>query len=173
MLEIAPLITKALNWMKADKVLHYEVDTPRGTTAGTIFRANGKINWRFEAINGINFSNSSFPEFRGSSWRLLPKNGQTFSKSHSILGNEQQENWIVSSLDLPIKSKRGLKLGFPKKTSRNVSSPSLERKEPKNLPANHKKFEKHLQFLKDLRDKQLISEDEYEHKKKELLDQFL
>ena len=48
-LEIAPLITKALNWMKADKVLHYEVDTPRGTTAGTIFRANGKINWRFEA----------------------------------------------------------------------------------------------------------------------------
>ena len=172
-LEIAPLITKALNWMKADKVLHYEVDTPRGTTAGTIFRANGKINWRFEAINGINFSNSSFPEFRGSSWRLLPKNGQTFSKSHSILGNEQQENWIVSNLDLPAKSKRSLKSGSLKKIPRSTSPSSLERKESKNSPANQKKIKKRLQFLKDLRDKQLINNDEYEHKKKELLDQFL
>lgn len=172
-LEIARLITKALNRMKADKVLYYEIDTPKGTTAGTIFQAKGKINWRFETINGINFSNSSFPEFRGSTWRLLPKAGQTFNKSHSILGNEQRENWIISDLDLPVKSKRGLKLSSPEKTPRSAFPSSLERREFKNSPTNQKKFEKRLQFLKDLRDKQLINDNEYERKKKELLDQLL
>ena len=34
-LEIAPLITKALNRIKANKVLYYEVESPKGKTAGT------------------------------------------------------------------------------------------------------------------------------------------
>ena len=172
-LEMAPLITKALNRMKADKVLHYELDTPRGTTKGIIFCAKGKINWRFETINGASFSNTSFPGLRGSTWRLLPKNGQTFNKSHSMLGNDQEKNWIVSNLDLLVKSKRSIKLGYPKKASRKISPSKAKRKEYKKSSNNHKEFEKRLQFLKDLRDKQLINNDEYKSKRKELLDQFL
>ncbi|MBT7522155.1 MAG: hypothetical protein HN646_07765, partial [Nitrospina sp.] len=45
-IKITPIMTKALNRIKSRKVLHYEVETPRGKTAGIVFRAKGKINWR-------------------------------------------------------------------------------------------------------------------------------
>ena len=172
-LEIAPLITKALNRMRAGKALHYEVQTPKGATAGTIFRAKGKINWRFDAVNGRNFSNTGFPGFKGSSWQLLPKNGQYFNKEHTVLGNEQKKNWIISDLELPVQSKRDLKLGLLKKTSEKSPPQSSKQKAPTSPPSSEKKkFEKRLQFLKGLRDKKLIDDDEYKHKKTELLEQF-
>ena len=124
MLEIVPLITKALNRMRTNKVLHYEVETPSGKTAGTIFRSKGKINWRFETVNGSNFLNTGFTHNRGSSWQLLPKNGQRFHKEHTILGNDQKKNWILSDLVLPVQSKRAFKLGSLKKTSGGKSSKS-------------------------------------------------
>ena len=172
-LEITPLITKALNRMRTDKILHYDVETPKGATVGTIFRAKGKINWRFEAVNGRNFSNTGFPGLKGSSWKLLPKNGQYFNKEHTLLGNEQKKNWILSDLELPVQSKRGLKLGLLKKTSEKSPPKSSKQKAPTSLPSSEKgKFEKRLQFLKGLRDKKLIDDDEYKHKKTELLEQF-
>ena len=172
-LEIAPLITKALNRMKADKVLHYELETPKGTTVGIIFRVKGKINWRFETINGSNFSNTGFAGMNpASSWQLLPKNGQYFHKNYTVLGNEQKKNWIISNLDLPVQSRRGLKLGLLKKTSKK-SFRSPKQKAPTSSPTSEKgEFEKRLQFLKDLHNKKLIEDDDYERKKRELLDQF-
>ena len=172
-LEIAPLITKALNRMRTDKVLHYEVETPSGKTAGSIFRSKGKINWRFKTINGSNFSNTSFAQSRGSTWQLLPKNGQRFHKEHTILGNDQKKNWILSDLVLPVQSKRAFKLGSPKKTSRGKSLKSSKQKAPTSPPNREKgDFEKRLQFLKSLRDKKLINDAEYKNKKVELLKQF-
>ena len=171
-LDITPLITKALNRMKANNILYYEVDTPKGTTAGSIFRAKGKIHWRFKAIKGVNFLNSSFPGFRGSTWRLLPINGQTYSQSKNIFGSKAQENWITSSLDLPVESKRSHSLKTLQKSSRNTST-ALEHKGPKNSPVNQRELKKRLQFLKELRDQKLINSREYEHKRRALLDQFL
>ena len=172
-LEIAPLITKALNRMRTDKVLHYEVETPSGKTAGTIFRSKGKINWRFETVNGSNFLNTGFAHNRGSSWQLLPKNGQRFHKEHTVLGNDQKKNWVLSDLELPVQSKRAFKLGSLKKTSKGKSSKSSKQKTSTSPPNSEKgEFEKRLQFLKSLRDKKLIDDAEYKHKKMELLKQF-
>ena len=172
-LEIASLITKALNRIKSNKILHYEVETPSGKTAGSIFRSKGKINWRFKTINGSNFSNTSFAQSRGSTWQLLPKNGQRFHKEHTILGNDQKKNWILSDLVLPVQSKRAFKLRSPKKTSRGKSLKSLKQKAPISPPNREKgEFEKRLQFLKSLRDKKLINDAEYKNKKVELLKQF-
>ena len=119
----------------------------------------------------MSFENSSFPGFRGSTWRLLPKHGQVYSVSKNILGNEQQQNWIVSNLDLQVKSKRGLKFSSSQKSPKD-KTPAVKRKEVRGLPVNQEEFEKRLQFLKNLLDKQLINESEYERKRKELLDQF-
>ena len=172
-LEITPIITKVLNRLKPSKVLHYEVETPKGETAGIIFRAEGKINWRFETINGSNFSSNSFVHNRGSLWELLPKKGQRFHKEHSMFGNDRKRNWIISNLKLPVKSKRGRKLGLLKK----ISKPSTHKRSQRKKTVSHTRsdergFEKRLQFLKELLDKQLIDDDEYVHKKKELLKQF-
>lgn len=171
-LEITPLITKALNRLKADNILYYEVDTPHGTTAGTIFRAKEKIHWRIEIIKGVSFSNSSFPGHRGSTWRLIPKSGQRYKQSKNLFGSQTQENWIVSGLDLPVKSKRSLRSRSPQNSSRNTSR-APERKRHESSPADQADLEKRLQFLKNLRDKELINDGEYERKRKELLDQFL
>ena len=171
-LEITPLITKALNRMKTNNILYYEVDTSKGTTAGSIFRVKGKIHWRFQAIQGVNFLNSSFPGFRGSTWRLLPIDGQTYSQLKNIFGSKAQENWITSSLELPVESKRGHSLKTLQKSSRNTST-ALEHKGPKNSPVNQRELKKRLQFLKELSDQKLINNGEYERKRKALLDQFL
>jgi len=174
-LEITSLITKALNRIKSNKVLHYEVETPSGKTTGIIFRAKGNINWRFETINGRNFSNTGFAGMNpGSSWQLLPKNGQHYHKDHTVLGNDQKRNWIIANLDLPVQSRRGLKLGLLKKISGKSPDPKgPKQKPPTSSPSNEKGgFEERLQFLKSLRDQKLINDDEYKSKKKELLGQF-
>jgi hypothetical protein len=168
-LEIAPLITKALNRMKANKVLYYEVENPEGKTAGTIFQNQGKINWIFEAIKGINFLNRNQPGNKGSIWVLLPNNGQKYSQEHSILGNNQQQNWIVSKLDLAKNSRRVPKSRLQKKSQKKRSIASHDHKELKHINSNQVELKKRLQFLKDLHNKKLINDNEYAQKKKELL----
>ena len=168
-LEIAPLITKALNRIKANKVLYYEVESPKGKTAGTIFQNQDKINWVFETIKGISFSNRNRRRNRGSTWVLLPNNGQKYSQEHSILGNNQQQNWIVSKLDLAKKSRRVLKPRLQKKLPKQRSIPSHDREELKPINSNQVELKKRVQFLKDLHNKQLINDNEYAQKKKELL----
>jgi hypothetical protein len=171
-LEITPLVTKALNRIKANTILYYEVDTPHGTTAGSIFRAKGKIHWRFKIIKGSDFANSSFPGHRGSTWRLVPRGGQSFRQINNLFGSRVQENWIVSGLDLPAKSQRSLRSRSSQKSSRDAS-PAPKRKRTESSSTDQGELEKRLQFLKGLRDKELIDDNEYERKRKELLDQFL
>ena len=168
-LEIAPLITKALNRIKANKILYYEVESPKGKTAGTIFQNQDKINWVFETIKGISFLNRNRGGNRGSTWVLLPNNGQKYSQEHSILGNNQQQNWIVSKLDLAKKSRRVLKPRLQKKLPKQRSIPSHDREELKPINSNQVELKKRLQFLKDLHNKQLINDNEYAQKKKKLL----
>ena len=165
-LEIAPLITKALNRMKASKVLYYEVENPKGKTAGTVFRNRGKINWVFETIKGMSFLNSNKPGNRGSTWVLFPNNGQKYSQEHSILGNNQQQNWIVSKLDLATKSRRALKSRLQKNPQKKRPIASHDREELKHINSNQVELKKRLQFLKELHNKQLIDDNEYAQKKR-------
>ena len=68
---------------------------------------------------------------------------------------------------------RGLKFGLFKKTSEKIPQKSSKQKEPTKRPSSEKgEFEKRLQFLKSLREKKLINDDEYRSKKIELLSQF-
>ncbi len=99
------------------------------------------------------------------------KNGQRFHKESSTLGNERKRNWIISDLELQVQSKRGLKSGSLKQKSSTPKSP--KQKSSASRPSSEKgEFEKRLQFLKELRQKQLIDDEEYKHKKTELLEQF-
>jgi hypothetical protein len=166
-LEIAPLITKALNRMKASKVLYYEVESQKGKTTGTIFQNKGKINWIFESIKGMSFLNSN--SNRGSTWVLIPNNGQKYSQEHSILGNNQQQNWIVSKLDLAKNSRRVLKSRLQRKSTKQRSNSRHEREKQKGVNSNQVELKKRLKFLKELHDKQLINDNEYDQKKKKLL----
>ena len=117
----------------------------------------------------MSFSNSGLPGNRGSIWVLLPNNGQKYSQEHSILGNNQQQNWIVSKLDLAKNSRRVPKSRLQKKSQKKRSIGSHDREKLKHVNSNQVELKKRLQFLKDLHNKKLINDNEYAQKKKELL----
>ncbi len=174
--DTAQILTKAVNRMPPDSILVFDLETSRGSTIGEIFRSGGTLNFRFEAIKGIEFSSASFGGGGGSSWRMVPVEGQRYRVTKKLLGTSTQENWIVAKMTLPQISRRIRKM----QGSKVSEAPAAPRKAPtssarKSPPTSgsNQDLEKKLKFLKDLRDKDLIDDEEYEMKRKELLDSFL
>lgn len=170
--KISKDLTKAVNHLTPKNILVFELDTPRGTTRGEIFAAENKINFRFDTIKGVAFSSNSLARSTASVWRLVPVKGQTQKTTKRILGSSTLGNWVVAEMTLPQKSKRFLKGGKTQNQTPRTSRPS-----PQSVPStprnNDQELEKKLKFLKDLRSKDLIDDEEYERKRKELLDSFL
>ena len=177
---IGGLIAKALNKSSGNKIIYYELDTPDGATEGTVF-ANGKVlNWRFSSIRGRVFSNRSFNGWGGSNWILLPSSRQRYHVTGRLLGKVAKKNWIKVPLSRnsareleeekeyrdPIPSQK------PRKQRRVPAEPSRKQAPTRNKPSD-KELEKKLQFLKGLYEKNLVDEEEYNRKRKELLDTFL
>jgi hypothetical protein len=167
------ILTKAVNRMAAENILVFELETSRGRTVGEIFRTENNLNFRFRSIKGIEFSSASFGGGGGTSWRMVPVGGQRYRVTKKLLGSSTQENWMVAKMVLPKISRRLSK----EQISKVTKTPAIQPRTPsasKNLPTgNNQDLEKKLQFLKDLRDKDLIDDSEYELKRKELLDSFL
>ena len=167
------ILTKAVNRMAPENILVFELETARGSTIGEIFRTENNLNFRFQAIKGIEYSSASFGGGGGSSWRMVPVSGQRYRVTKKLLGTSTQENWVVARMILPKISRRLLKAQGSKVTQAPTSS-APTRTPQKNPPAvNSQDLEKKLQFLKNLRDKDLIDDEEYEMKRRELLDSFL
>lgn len=170
------ILTKAVNRMPPDSILVFDLETSRGSTLGEIFRSGGTLNFRFQSIKGIEFSSASFGGGGGSSWHMVPVEGQRFRVTKKLLGTSTQENWIVAKMTLPqisrrIRKMQGSKVSEAPPPSQKAPASSA-RKSPPTAGSNQD-LEKKLQFLKDLRDKDLIDDEEYEMKRKELLDSFL
>ena len=177
---IGGLIAKALNKSSGNKIIYYELDTPDGATEGTVF-ANGKVlNWRFSSIRGRVFSNRSFNGWGGSNWILLPGSRQRYHVTGRLLGKVAKKNWIKVPLSRnsageleeekeyrdPIPSQK------PRKQRRVRAETSRKQAPTRNKPSGTE-LEKKLQFLKGLYDKNLVDEEEYNRKRKELLDTYL
>ena len=175
--DITPILTKAVNRMTPENILVFELETSRGKTVGEIFRTGNRLNFRFDSIKGIDFSSASFGaggaiswRGRGTSWRMVPVSGQRYRVTKRFLGTSAQENWIVARMPLPQISRRLRKMQRSKVSKAPTPTPSPQ----KSLPTgSNQDLEKKLRFLKDLRNKDLIDDEEYEMKRKELLDTFL
>ncbi len=171
--DTSEILAKAVNRMAPENILVFELETARGRTTGEIFRTEDKLNFRFQTIKGVEFSSASFGGGGGSSWRMVPVSGQSYRVTKKLLGTSTQENWIVAKMTLPKISKR-LSKAQKSNVTKAPSPITPVSPAPINPPAgNNQDLEKKLQFLKDLRDKDLIDEGEYEKKRKELLDSFL
>jgi hypothetical protein len=179
---IGRLIAKALNKSSGNKIIYYELDTPNGATEGDVF-ANGKVlNWRFSSIQGREFSNRAFNGWGGSNWRLLPSSGQRYHTTGKLLGQEAKENWIKVALtrnsDRELREEGEYRDTAPSRKSRKqprVRAEPSRKKTPATTRNNSAdtELEKKLHFLKSLYDKNLVDEEEYNRKRKELLDTYL
>jgi hypothetical protein len=154
---IARLLTRALKHVPSHKIIHYELETSRGATEGDIFASKELIHWRFSTINGMGFSLRSYTGWGNANWRIVPQSGQKYHTTTNLIGSRAQENWIIAKL-------------VPSKTSPS-RAPAIEADSPAKFsdPA----LEDKLQFLKNLIEKNLIDEKEYNQKRKELLDAYL
>ena len=166
---IARIITKALHHVPREKIIHYKLETTSGVTEGDIFASKKHIHWRLISINGMAYSARAYTGWGNANWKMLPQLGQRYHTVKRVMGTGSQENWIVAKL-VPSQIKYGQK-NYRLYSGGKVSSKKREDVLPtKNLdPALEEKF----QLLKELSEKNLINEDEYKQKRKELLDNYL
>ena len=161
--------------MPPENILVFDLETSRGSTIGEIFRTENNLNFRFLSIKGVKFSTTTFGRGgAGSTWRMVPVGGQRYGVTKKLLGSSTQENWIVAKMILPKISRRLSKEQEPKASNTQKDSAPPAPSDPVNPSSgDDQELEKKLQFLKNLRDKNLIDDEEYEIKRKELLDSFL
>ncbi len=175
--EVSRLLTKGLNRAASNKFLHFELKTPKGKTEGDAFVADNYIHWRIWKINGIDYSNDPLG-IRKKTWRLIPKPaGHRYFISSSSAGQKKKQNWIVAEYDI---SKYKLKRKYNVKAKRKVStkhsqktlSQPIETKSLQNSNKLNESIKEKLILLKQLFDQGLINQDEYNKKKKEVMERF-
>lgn len=171
---IGRLLTKAIQRVQNHRIIHYELETPGGTTEGDIFADKKHIHWRFNSIKGMGFSGRSYTGWGNTNWRMVPQSGQEYHAVHKLLGTQAQENWIITER-VPSKIKRNRKQKNSRTSKQRTRASSREPviQEPPPSKGPDPALEKKLEFLRDLYEKNLIDEKEYDQKRKELLDTYL
>ncbi len=173
---IARLLAKALGRSPRDKLVYFELEAVGGLTKGQLFHANKRLHWRFAKISGKNFnlSNRGASGFRGKGtiWKLVPQSGQALKKTKGIFP-VTWDNWLVSKLKLPItKGLQKRKKTYIKEKLKESKPSQAPVREP-SRPTSNSVVEEKLNTLNDLRRKGLIGENEYEKRKKAILDRYL
>lgn len=171
---IARLLTKALKHVPSHKIIHYELETSGGTTEGDIFASKELIHWRFSSIKGMGFSLRSYTGWGNANWRMVPQSGQRFHATTNLMGTRAQENWIIAKL-VPSKTNKRPRQKNSRHSKNKTKAPSRAPAKEADSPekSSDPALEEKLQFLKDLHEKNLIDEKEYDQKRKELLDAYL
>ncbi len=163
--KITNSLKKGLESAKPDEIVVFEVGTIDGRTEGEVF-VSGALNLRFNRINGIPFSvereATGMPprgEFSYSSdnYKIIPHIAHAYFISKEFFGKEFKHlNWVIAAGNTNDTLQTG---AVPPQPA--ISPPKT--KEGVTIPER-------LRVLKDLNDKGLISEGDYERKKKEILD---
>ncbi|MFQ5444575.1 MAG: SHOCT domain-containing protein [Nitrospinales bacterium] len=175
--KIGALMTIGLKKSKPSNVLAFEWEAIRGITSGQVFATGRKLNWRFDKIQGVEFSSNMLRGW-SSTWQMVPGKGQDYHVSKRLIMEKTWENWIEAAINLP-PSKRLSKVRNQQPSASKRSPSRRKTAPPPSQPSQAKPsgpdpaLEKKLEFLKNLREKNLIDDTEYERKRKDLLDKYL
>ncbi len=169
---ISRLLTKAIQHAPKNKIVHYEVETPKGTTSGEVFASKKHIHWRFNTIKGMKFTGQARTGWGNVSWRMVPQSKQKYHSEKRLLGKVPHENWIVTNI-APIKINMRAQKNNTGDTNNNIKAPSRNPGSSPSTKTLDPVLKEKLQLLKDLHEKKLIDDMEYDQKRKELLDTYL
>lgn len=154
---------KKLMRANSREIILFSLNTPKGRTEGDLFILDKALNWRFSEIKGSDYivdTQSVEQESGGEilvNWKLVPqKNQEYFYKSNALGMKIRNETW----LRVPLKS---LKERKARKTDSHT---------PKDTEVQKDNIKEKLRLLKQLKQEQLISDQDYEKKVKELLENF-
>ena len=155
---------KKLGAVKPGEIVHFSIHTKRGETSGDVFVLGHALNWRFSRIQGMDrlVDHQSVAQETGGeilvNWKLEPRKKQKYFYSQNALGfKTRYDYWITVPLENARKanSKPG-SLGHVKEDA------TLE-----GIFVKEK-----LKMLKEWKEENLISDEDYRRKVNELLEQF-
>jgi hypothetical protein len=99
-------------------------------------------------------------------WKFVPQPGQGYGEEKNILGSDRQDpHWIVMDLASPAQAATPVPAKPTVRTGPDKAPPAAA-----GPAAGEREVEDRFEELKNLLDKGLITEKDYEQKKKELLD---
>ena len=157
--KIAPILVKAFAKVGPRKIIHIELKSKTGTTAGDIFSFKNYLNWRFDSIHGETFfQKNNARMFKIFAWKLLPQKGQLYYKSSK--NKRLHKNWLVAILNLPVSQ--------TKDRADGDLSDLLESSDSKNKL--NQELERKLKHLKRLYEEGLIEEEEYKVQQNKLFE---
>ncbi len=172
--KMAALVLIGLDKARPDEIVKFKfIFKKNKETTGDLFITGGKMHWRFDMIQGKEYSRHGARNWVDS-WKLILGKNQKYHGAAGLFGSSAVKNWMV----MPIRKTE---------LSTETAPPSLKELEKKRRRGKgrasdpeeslgeergrgkEKKLEKALARLKRLRKKELITEEEYKKQKAELL----
>ena len=155
---------KKLGAVKPGEIVHFSIHTKRGETSGDVFVLGHALNWRFSRIQGMDrlVDHQSVAQETGGeilvNWKLEPRKKQKYFYSENTLGfKTRYDYWIT----VPLKEPKASGSGVGVSTGRQET-----------LPLDGSTTKEKLKTLKEWKEENLISEEDYKKKVKQLLEQF-
>ncbi len=155
---------KKLGAVKPGEIVHFSIHTKRGETSGDVFVLGHALNWRFSRIQGMDrlVDHQSVAQETGGeilvNWKLEPRKKQKYFFSEDALGFKTRYDYWVTT---PIKEPKASGSGVGVSTGRQET-----------LPLDGSTTKEKLKTLKEWKEENLISEEDYKKKVKQLLEQF-
>lgn len=159
-----PWIVKQFSIANSEQKIEFKIRDANGKIfiKGDTFLTEEGLHWRFTVLNRKKRKIDDF-SIMGDKWRMLPQENQTYKKKNKYKNLVQDiTNWIVAGNIRPLPS------GIIKKT---FQKEEFSKGEIVSAP-NTSDIKKRLRILDDLKKEALINEEEYQMKRKIILESF-
>jgi hypothetical protein len=175
--EMISLILIALDKAGPAEIVKFHFNLKEGDTRGDVFISGNKIHWRFAEISGKEYSSHGSRNWLDS-WKLIPGKNQKFHGSKGLWGKSPVKNWIVMPVEASDFANAEPLRSTPEEGKEETDIAEKEaptprkpmREEPASTEDADMELEKSLSRLKRLREKGLITENDYNNKKAALLE---
>lgn len=162
----ASLIQKALTRVKPESKVGFSISDKTGKTTGFLFVKGSTMIFKFDTIQGapyiddFNLKSETEADIL-TNWRLVPESSQQIFSFKGLFGMQRKETTMIE-----------VKISEDKQ-KKDIYTPDTPVKGEKEFDQDDKRkiFESKLRYLKELKQKNLISEESYEGKVQNLLDQ--
>jgi len=178
--EITPLLVNAFK--KAGKNDFIEVDarSATGRILGDVFIFKRKLNWRYKIINGASYERRNSKDYLDG-WKIVLQKGQKYYGEKELFGVRVAKNWIIYPVDknrpnVSLSNKGAQEVGTFNELNDETNADFLEtlsnETSKKDAFSTEEEIEAQFFRLKKLMQKGLISKEEYNAKKQELLKKY-
>jgi hypothetical protein len=158
---LAPLLRIALKKVTPTKFLNFEYHSTKGLIEGRVFATAKKLHWHFIKIHNEAYSNDPL-RIKKPTWKLVRLTGQTYQKVQSGGFEKTLKNRVVADINILFTKHRSQSRRTVKPEPENSTQSEIKKLELKTK----------LSALKKFLAEGIIDKNEYENKKKALMNKY-